>query len=729
MTALLFRIKGMDCPDEVAILKRQLAHLVGGEDRLSFDILNAKMTVQMADGETIEEAIRQAVAKTGMQAIPWGEPCPTGVCALEGSSWQRRGRLILCTASGLLLTLGLILDVLHHGGLESIITSGGKTAEPLPILITALYAAAMITGGWFVAPKAWVALRKLLPDMNLLMVIAALGATAIGEWSEAAAVAFLFSMALLLESWSTDRARRAIRTLLDLSPTMARFVCPHDACIEEKPVTELVVGTTILVRPGEKIPLDGIVTKGETTVNQAPITGESMPVPKSAGGEVFAGTINGDGAIEFRSTKPASDTTLARIIHMVEEAQAHRAPTEQWVERFSRIYTPVMLALAVLIVVFPPLLSSAAWSTSLYNGLVLLVISCPCALVISTPVSIVAGLTTAARNGVLIKGGAYLEAPGRLRAIALDKTGTITRGQAKVHQIIPLDHHRQEQLLAHAAAMETHTTHPLGLAIQREALARGLALPTAEDFTALPGEGAQATIHARQYWIGSHRMLERRVGETADLHEKATQLEDAGHSLVFMWCDDHICGLISVADEVRPDVREVLQELKGLGVKKIVMLTGDNRGTAEAMAAAAGVDEYHAELLPEDKVAVVSRLRQEFGQVAMVGDGVNDAPALASATVGIAMGAIGTDAAIETADIALMSDDLSKLPWLVRHSRRTLAIIRQNVVLALGLKAAFIGLACLGMANLWMAVAADMGASLLVIFNGLRLLRSTRPST
>jgi Zn2+/Cd2+-exporting ATPase len=407
--------------------------------------------------------------------------------------------------------------------------------------------------------------------------------------------------------------------------------------------------------------------------------------------------------------------------------------------------------------------------------LVLLVISYPCALVISTPVSIVAGQTTAARHGVLIKGGAYLEAAGRLRAVALDKTGTITRGQTRVHDIVPLDHHRPEQILAHAAATETHTTHPLGLAIQREAQARALELPVAEDFMALPGEGAQANIHGRRYWIGSHRMLERRVGESGELHDHATQLEDAGHSLVFVWCDDHICGLISVADELRPEVNavelrisvgtsggdkprpyqprqrsvvgagfiparivrlnsttlrpevpEVLEELRRLGLERIVMLTGDNRGTAEAVAAASGVDECHAELLPEDKVALIGRLREEFGQVAMVGDGVNDAPALAAANTGIAMGTIGTDAAIETAGIALISDDLAKLPWLVRHTRRTLGVIRQNVVFALGLKATFIGLAAAGLATLWMARPADMGASLLVIFNGLRLLRAPR---
>ncbi|HBZ55138.1 MAG TPA: heavy metal translocating P-type ATPase [Syntrophobacteraceae bacterium] len=715
----------MDCPEEVAILKRQLSPLVGGEDRLSFDILNAKMSVLVSDAAVTSGAVCQGVAVTGMRAVPWEEVCQAGVCAVEAGFWRQRSRLLLCVTSALLLTLGLILEGIHHGGIAFLLKDAGQP-EGLPSPpVLVCYAGAMIAGGWYVVPKAWVALRSWVPDMNLLMMVAVAGAVAIGQWSEAASVTFLFSLALLLESWSTDRARRAIRSLLELSPTVARFVCPHDGCVEERPVNEIAVGTTILVRPGEKIPLDGVIVKGETAVNQASITGESLPVAKGVGSEVFAGTINGDGAFEFRSSKPATDTTLARIIHMVEESQSRRAPAEQWVERFARVYTPIMMLLALLIAVLPPLLTAASWSAWFYNGLVLLVIACPCALVISTPVSIVAALTSATRHGVLIKGGAYLEALGRIRALAMDKTGTVTRGQTRVHQVIPLDDHRPEQLLAHAAAMERHTTHPLGLAIGREAVARDLQVPHAEEFTALPGEGAQAKIHGRQYWIGSHRMLERRVDEPADLHDHAVQLENAGHSLVFMWCDDHICGLISVADELREDVPQVLQELRTLGILKVVLVTGDNRGTAEAIAGATGVDEWQAELLPEDKVAVVNRLRQEFGQVAMVGDGVNDAPALAAATVGIAMGTIGTDAAIETADVALMSDDLSRLPWLIRHSRRTLAIIRQNVVFALGLKGLFVGMALFGMATLWLAIAADMGASLLVIFNGLRLLRNS----
>lgn len=725
MDTLHFHIQGLDCPDEVAILRRQLMPLVRRDEALTFDILNAKMSVQVIDDGITVDAVRQSVAQTGMQAVSWDEFCQAGVCALQPGSWQQRSRLVLCAVSGLLLALGMILEVFQQGGLVSLFTISGKAEGFPPPLVLACYAGAVITGGWFVVAKAWIALRRLVPDMNLLMVVAVIGAIAIGQWSEAATVTFLFSLALLLEAWSTDRARRAIRGLLDLSPNVARFICPHDGCIEEKPVGDIAPGTTVLVRPGERIPLDGVITKGDTTVNQAPITGESMPVAKTLGDAVFAGTINGEGSIEFRSTKSAGDTTLARIIHMVEEAQSRRAPAEQWVERFARIYTPVMMLLAAALAVLPPLFTQASWSAWFYNGLVLLVIACPCALVISTPVSIVAALATAARQGVLIKGGAYLEALGQVRAIALDKTGTITRGEAKVHRIIPLDDHHADQLLAHAAAMERHTTHPLGLAIRREADQRGLRIPDAEEFTALPGEGAQASIHQRTYWIGSHRMLERRVDEPAALHDQAVQLEDAGHSLVFMWCDDHICGLISIADELREGVPQVLQELKNLGLEKVILVTGDNRGTAEAMAAATGVDEFHAELLPEDKVAVVTRLRGEYGQVAMVGDGVNDAPALAAASVGIAMGAIGTDAAIETADVALMSDDLSRLPWLIRHSRRTLTIVRQNVSFALGLKALFVGMACLGMATLWLAIAADMGASLLVIFNGLRLLKSS----
>lgn len=723
MERLSFRIKGMCCGEEIAVLKRQIGPLVGGELNMAFDLLNSKMTVISA-GSINSHKIRAAVAGTGMEAIPWEESCRTGRCPMEEGAWQRYGRLALCTASGLLMLAGFIVQAFRQGGIAAALT---ETGGDMPLEAILLYSGAVVTGAWYIAPKAFYAARKLRPDMNLLMVIAAAGAMILGEWLEAASVTFLFSLALLLESWSVGRARRAIKALVDITPGQARFICPTDGDIEEKPVEQVPKGAVVLVRPGEKIPLDGIITRGLTTVNQSPITGESMPVAKGPGDEVYAGTINGEGSIEFRATREASDTTLARIIRMVEEAQSRRAPMEQWVEKFSLVYTPAMMILAVGIAVIPPLVLGGGWSAWFYQALVVLVIACPCSLVISTPVSIVAGLTSAARNGVLIKGGAYLEAPAHLKAIAFDKTGTLTHGSPVVQEIIPMNDHTDERLLSRAASLESHSTHPLARAILQKAADRGVSFSPAEDFVILPGQGAQGVIENRNYWIGSHRLLEEWEHESPGFHQMASRIEDEGHSLVVMWCNDHVCGLMSIADSVRPEAKSMIEALKEAGVSKVVMITGDNQRAAQGVANAAGVDQVYAELLPEDKVRLVSELRKEVGSVAMVGDGVNDAPAMAAADIGIAMGAMGTDAAIETADIALMSDDLSKLPWLVRHSRRTLGVIKQNIWFSLGVKGLFIGLAMSGMATLWSAIAADMGASLLVISNGLRLLhRSSR---
>ncbi|GLI32690.1 MAG: heavy metal translocating P-type ATPase [Deltaproteobacteria bacterium] len=724
MERMIFRIKGMCCGEEIAVLKRQVGPLVGGELNLAFDLLESKMTVLSPDEAVTSEKIREAVAQTGMEAVPWDEFCVPGTCGVEEGAWQRHGRLFMCGASGAFILAGFLLEAYRLGSFWDALSEGHAEALRYGNAAILLYTAAVVTGIWYVLPKALFAVRRLRPDMNLLMTVAVLGAMGIGQWLEAASVSFLFSLALVLESWSVGRARRAIKALVDISPTKARFICPTDGNIEEKPVEDIPVGVTVLVRPGEKIPLDGVVTKGITSVNQSPITGESAPVFKEPGDEVFAGTINAEGAIEFRSTRPASNTTLSRIIHMVEDAQARRAPVEQWVEKFALVYTPAMMVLALLIAVIPPVFLGGIWTDWFYQALVILVIACPCSLVISTPVSIVAGLTSAARNGVLIKGGAFLEAPARLKGIALDKTGTLTYGQPTVQQIIPTDNHTEEELLANAAALESHCTHPFARAILEHAQARGVTFPEAEDFSILPGQGAQGTIHNKSYWIGSHRLLEQWRHETPEFHEMATRLEDEGHSLVIMWCNDHVCGLMSVADQVRTEARQAISELKELGIQKIVMITGDNQRTAEQMAHTTGVDAYRAELLPEDKVRFVAELEEDLGNVAMVGDGVNDAPAMAMASVGIAMGAMGTDAAVETADIALMSDDLSKLPWLIRHSRRTLKVIKQNILFSLGIKLLFISMTLFGTATLWMAIAADMGASLLVIFNGLRLLRS-----
>jgi Cd2+/Zn2+-exporting ATPase len=723
MTRLVFKIQGMDCAEEIAILRRAVGPVVGGGDRMSCDLLNGTMTVSLPEEAAHPGPIIQAVRKTGMHASLWQEEA-LGATQDTEKPWQRWGRPLLCLLSALCLGSGMGWQVLsqEHGFL-ALIGSGTSETAMLPFASWLLYLGAIVSGAWYVVPKALYALRTVRPDMHVLMLIAVAGAMVLGDWCEAATVAFLFALALVLESWSVERARLAIRALMDLAPPTARCLQPQDGCVVEQRVDTVPPGTTVLVRPGEKIPLDGTVTQGHTLVNQSPITGEAIPVPKTIGDEVFAGTINGDSAFTFQTTKPAADTTLARIIHLVAEAKSRRAPREQWVERFARVYTPAMIALACLLATLPPLLGGGSWSLWGYNALVLLVIACPCALVLSTPVSIVAGLTAAARAGILIKGGASLEAPAHLRAIAFDKTGTLTCGQPTVQEVIPLHGHTVQELLTCAAALEAHSAHPLARAILQKAASLGLTTPPAEQFTALQGRGAEAVIDGKRFWIGSHRLMEDLGVEDAAFHALATRLEDAGHSLVAISTEEHICGLISVADSVRAMAAEAVRTLKRLGIAVIVMLTGDNQGTAQAVGTVLGVDQVHAELLPADKVAAIETLRHTYGEIAMVGDGVNDAPAMAAATLGIAMGAIGTAAAMETADITLMSDDLTRLTWLIRHARRTLRVIQQNIVCALGLKLLFILLAVTGVATLWMAIAADMGASLLVIFNGLRLMK------
>ncbi|MEX2015903.1 MAG: heavy metal translocating P-type ATPase [Candidatus Hydrogenedentales bacterium] len=714
-----FKIRGMDCAEEVAVLKAAVGPLAGGDDQLAFDLLNGKMTVTR-DGVDPAKVV-EAVRRTGMNAVPWEEHVARTKTGGGENIWDRHSRMIMAASSGILLLAATVWHVGGHGWADAF--GGHLEAHTYPWPVIALYLAVVITGGWFVFPKALFAARRLRPDMNLLMTVAVIGAILIGEWFEAGAVAFLFAVALLLESWSVGRARRAIGALMDLSPTVARYRCPHDGDIEEKPVADVPLGVSVLVRPGEKIPLDGEVTVGSTTVNQSAITGESVPVAKEPGDEVFAGTLNEDGAIEFRVTRAAEDTTLARIIHMVEQAQARRAPSEQWVEKFARVYTPAMMALALAVAVVPPLFTGE-WAHWFYEALVILVIACPCALVISTPVSIVSGLTAAARNGVLIKGGIHLETPASLRAIAFDKTGTVTYGRPAVQRIIPLNGHNETELLERAAALESHSTHPLAMAILQRARDAGVAHATAHNVQNVQGKGAEGVFDGRSFWIGSHRFLHEKGGETPETHDKAVALEDAGHSVIAIGNEAHICGLLSVADEVRADSSAVVKALKDAGIEHVTLLTGDNEGTAAAVAAAIDVDSYQSELLPEEKVAAVEQLVAKYKKVAMVGDGINDAPAMAASTLAIAMGAVGTDAAIETADVALMSDDLSRLPWLIGHSRRTLRIIKQNIAFALGLKLVFIVLAFAGLATLWMAIAADMGASLLVIFNALRLLRA-----
>lgn len=716
MDKLTLKIDGMCCAEEIATLKRALVGIVP-EEALSFDLLNGRLSAE--GGEAVADSLIAAVNKTGMKAVRWSEHQAR---AEAGTSfWSRQGRMVCAMLSAGAIAVGFVVHA-SIGGVHAALSDGAGGG--VPALTYAAYILAMLSGGWFVFPKAWYAFRSLRPDMNLLMVVAVVGAGLIGEWFEAASVACLFAIALLLESWSVGRARKAIGALMDLTPARARFICPNDGDTEEKPVAQVPVGVTVLVRPGERIPLDGVVSKGTTTVNQAPITGESVPVAKGPGELVYAGTINEDGAIEFTATAGAEDTTVARIVRMVEEGQQRRAQAEQWVEKFARYYTPAMMLLALGIALVPPMLGSGAWLYWIYQALVMLVIACPCALVISTPVSIVAGLSCAARNGVLIKGGAYLEAPARLKVIALDKTGTLTQGKPEVQRIAPMNGHTEIELLERAAALEKESGHPLARAVLARATAAGLQPVAAENFQSLQGKGAQGLIGGRDFWIGSHNLMHEKGAETPEIHDMALAMEDAGHSVVAIGNADHVCGLISVGDAVRAESAASVRAMKAAGITQLVMLTGDNQGTAQAVAAQSGVDSFQAELLPEGKVAAVRALMKAHHHVAMVGDGVNDAPAMAEASLGIAMGAMGTDVAIETADIALMSDDLSKIAWLIRHSRRTLFVIQQNIAIALGFKLVFIVLAMTGMATLWMAIAADMGASLIVIFNGLRLLRA-----
>ncbi len=717
----VFAVQGLDCAEEVAILRRGVGPLVGGGEMLSFDVLNARMMVLDGAKQVSSEEIREAVRKTGMAAVEWRKDDEDSKRASEK---HHRMQTWLTTLSGLSVLSGLAIHVWLAGGLVGALTLfAGHSGQAMPLSEIVSYALAIGFGGRYVVVKAWYSARAMRPDMNLLMVIAVSGAVGIGEWFEASIVSFLFALSLLLESWSVGRARRAIAQLLDLAPPTVRLKLDSG---EETEVlaAEVAVGSRFIVKPGEKFALDGRIVAGVSAVNQAPITGESVPVSKQPGDDVFAGTINGEGALEVESSKAAENTTLARIIRLIEDAQGRRARAEQWVEKFARIYTPAVIVLAIAVFVLPPLLFGGAWDDWFYRALVLLVIACPCALVISTPVSIVSALAASARQGVLIKGGAYIEQPAKLRAIAFDKTGTLTRGQPEVVGVVPFNGHTETEVLARAAALEARSAHPLAQAIIDYAEQIGATAEPAADVQVLPGKGVTGRYRDGEFWLGSHRYLIERDQETPEVGAQAEVFERDGRTVVAVGNGSHVCGLIAVADTVRPSARGVIAALRASGVEHLVMLTGDNQATARAIAQEVGIDEVQAELLPEDKVAAVESLVLKYGSVAMIGDGINDAPAMARASFGIAMGAMGSDAAIETADIALMADDLRKLPWLVGHSRRTLAIIRQNITFSLGVKAVFVVLTFAGYATLWGAIAADVGASLVVVANALRLLQA-----
>lgn len=588
-------------------------------------------------------------------------------------------------------------------------------------LYISLYVAATALGGWETFKKGVPSLLRLDFNMNTLMAVAVGGALAIGYWAEAAVVAFLFGVSEALEAFSMERARRSIRSLMEMAPRRASI--RRNGVEQITNVEDVRVGDTMIVRPGEKIAMDGKVVNGQTAVNEAPITGESVPVDKEPGDEVFAGSLNTSGAIEVEVTKLTEDTTLSKIITLVEEAQEQRAPSQKFVDRFAKVYTPAVMALAVGIGLFPPLLFGAPWQPWVYNALALLIVACPCALVVSTPVAIVSALGNAARNGVLIKGGIHLENVGGLRGIAFDKTGTLTEGRPAVSDVVPLKGRGEDDVLTLAASIEQLSEHPLAEAVVRAARERNLPLKEAKDFEAIPGKGAQARVGGTVYRIGNRRLFEGELFKTAAAEDQIQKLRQEGKTVMVLGDGHELIAVIAVSDRIRETSRNTLRELKRIGVDKTVMLTGDDRLTAQAFARDVGVDDVRSELLPQEKVAAIQELKKRYDRIAMVGDGINDAPALAAATSGIAMGGAGSDTALETADIVLMADDLSKLPFTIRLSRSALRVIKQNITLSLVIKAVATAMVFPGWLTLWLAILADMGATLLVTANGMRLLR------
>ncbi|MEH7384688.1 heavy metal translocating P-type ATPase [Bacillus sp. JJ1521] len=583
------------------------------------------------------------------------------------------------------------------------------------------YASSILIGGYSLFITGLKNLSKLYFDMKTLMTIAIIGAALIGEWGEGATVVILFAISEALERYSMDKARRSIESLMDIAPKEALIRRGNQEMIIH--VDEIQVGDIMIVKPGQKLAMDGLVVKGNSTLNQAAITGESVPVSKTVDDEVFAGTLNEEGLLEVKVTKRVEDTTLSKIIHLVEEAQAERAPSQAFVDKFAKYYTPAIVLIALLIAVVPPLLGGD-WSNWIYQGLAVLVVGCPCALVVSTPVAVVTAIGNAARNGVLIKGGIHLEEAGHLKSIAFDKTGTLTKGIPAVTDIATYGGSENE-LLAITAAIEKGSQHPLASAIIRKAEEKGLNLNevSIEEFQSITGKGVKAKVNNEIYYVGSPKLFEELHGNIqSDKMQKITEMQMQGKTVMILGTKNEILSLIAVADEIRETSKEVISKLNHLGIET-VMLTGDNQRTASAIGKQVGVSDIKADLLPEDKLNFIKEHRGKNQSVAMVGDGVNDAPALAASSVGVAMGGAGTDTAIETADIALMSDDLSKLPYTIKLSRKALMIIKQNITFSLAIKLFALLLVVPGWLTLWIAIFADMGATLIVTLNSLRLLK------
>jgi Cd2+/Zn2+-exporting ATPase len=689
-------VSGVCCSTEEGTLRKTLDQAIGPEN-YTFNLVTCELAI---NAEVPEGSLKSALRRAGFDARSTHE------LVAHEPFWTRHSDGVRAVAAALLTGTGMV----------------GELADLPDGLIRGILLVAILIGGAKVFVKAWKGATRLVLDMNVLMSVAVIGALLIDRWSEAAAVIVLFAVSLMLESYSTARTKRAIQSLVALSPTQANVLRGGAEVLVG--AEGVGVGETLVIRPGEKIPLDGVVVEGSSEANESPITGESVPVAKRPGAHVFAGSLNGRGALRVAVTRRFEDTTLAQIVHRVQDAQQQRAPIQSFVDRFARIYTPAVLGIAVLVAFVPPLILAEPFTDWFYRSLVLLVIACPCALVISTPVTIVSALTFAARHGILIKGGKHLETAGRVKAVAFDKTGTLTEGKPVLTDILLLNSLTRDRVVELAAAIEDRSEHHLASALLAEAYRNGIDITRipVEDFEALPGKGVRARVNGTTYYLGNHDLCEERGYCTPEVERALDAFHQGGKTTIVLGKDREVMAVLAIRDTARQQSARTLHSLRQMGLGPLVMLSGDNEGVARQLSRELGITSFRAGLLPDQKVNEVIALKQEYGTVAMVGDGINDAPALAAASVGVAMGVSGTDVALETADVVLMSDDLSRLPLLFRLSRKALAIITQNIAIALGLKLVFLFLSVIGAATLWMAVLADDGAALLVIFNGLRLL-------
>ncbi len=699
---LRLKIQKMDCPTEEVLIRKAVDGLPGIAG-LEFDLINRILTVN----HTLVDAgsINAALSSIGMAGIPLPDrsmDANVGATGAHGSATISRRQWVLMALAGV---AAIGAEVVAY-----------KTGNETSITVAILALIAIFTGGVETLKKGWIALTTFTLNINLLMSVAVIGAVAIGQWPEAAVVIWLFGIAEMIEVLSLDRARNAIRALIANAPETA-FV-QQNGTWSEIPADQVAIGAIARVRPGERIALDGIVLSGQSGVNQAPITGESIPVEKSVGATLFAGTLNERGVLEFRVTAAKGETTLDRIAKSIQSAQGQRAPTQRFVDKFARAYTPVVFVLATLVAIVPPLAFGMPWYDWIYKALVLLVIACPCALVISTPVTIVSGLAAAARRGILVKGGMYLEQGRELKTVALDKTGTITHGKPVLTDVVPLAGMSKEEALRIAASLDTLSDHPVATAV---VAGYSGSVAAVQEFEALHGRGVKGALGGVTYFLGNHRLMEEIKVCSPQVEEALDRLEAEAKTAIVLSTEKEPLAILAVADTIRDTSKTAIAELKALGIEAI-MLTGDNGKTAKAVAAQVGIADARGDMMPDDKLAAIGALL-ERGPVGMVGDGVNDAPALARSSIGFAMGAAGTDTAIETADVALMQDDLRKLPEFVRLSITTSQVLWQNIIFALGVKAVFFVLTLTGHGTLWMAVFADAGASLIVVANGLRLLR------